>query len=133
MVSPFRPLFLASLAGILLVAGCGPRVPAGKVRFAGTVTRNNGPVTAGGVNFLAVEGTETGTGKIGPDGSFVAILSPGTFKVAVNASKAQVDEKTGRANGLEWLVPQKYADVRTSGLSITVGQGMPSVSLVIPD
>lgn len=127
-----RVLLMIAAVGVL-VAGCGPRLPAGKVRFVGTVTRGGSPVTVGGVNFMAVEGTETGTGRIQPDGSFEATLSPGSFKVAVTASKGVVDAKTGRVDGLEWLVPQKYADARTSGLSIEVSQGMSPVSLVIPE
>ena len=133
MARSFHCVLFTILAVFVLVAGCGPRVPAGKVRFVGTVTRGGSPVTVGGVNFMAVEGTETGTGKIQPDGSFEAILSPGSFKVAITAYKGVADAKTGRVAGLEWLVPQKYADVRTSGLAIDVSQGMSPVSLVVPD
>jgi len=119
---------------VLITVGCGPPVPAGKVRFKGHVSRTNGePVGYGGVNFAAAEGTENGTAKLAPDGSFVAILSPGRFKVAVNSAKSNIDTKTGGLGELEWLVPKKYADVQTSGFSIDVSQGMPPVSLVVPD
>jgi hypothetical protein len=129
----FCSLSWAAVA-VLIAAGCGPSIPAGKVRFEGRVSRRNGePVGYGGVNFAAAEGTETGTAKLGSDGSFVGILSPGRFNVAVNSSKVAIDIKTGSFGDLEWLVPKKYADVRTSGLSIDVSKGMPPVSIAVPE
>lgn len=132
MKSFVRPWSWAAVA-VLIAVGCGPSIPAGKVRFEGRVSLANGePVGYGGVNFAAIEGIETGTAKLRPDGSFVAVLSPGRFHVAVNASKSTIDAKSG-GPGVEWLLPQKFADVATSKLSIDVSQGMPSVSIVIPE
>lgn len=115
----------AILVGVVLAAvaggGCGPRLPAGKVRVTGTVTYRAQPLAADAVGFTAKQGTESMSAKVGPDGGFAVVLTPGEYAVAVLAKDGadRMDEK-GNVTVAPSLIPVKYTSPHTSGLAVVV-------------
>lgn len=117
-------LFAATTA--IVFSGCGPGVPAGKVKVTGTVLKDGAPLAisppaTGGLNFAAREGTDSGSTTIDAGGKFTVILSPGTYAVSVLA-KDGVDtmDEDGKPVRATSLVKSKYESTATSGLEVTV-------------
>jgi hypothetical protein len=114
---------LGLLAVILL--GCGEQ----PVRYPveGQVLIDGEPLSSGFIRFVPDTGRPS-TGEIHIDGTFTlreASLSsnpppkgipPGKYRVAVAAAHV-IDEDAGE---VEWLVPSKYADFRTSEISVEI-------------
>jgi hypothetical protein len=99
--------------------GCGPQRPT-LVPVSGQVTIDGKPLARGFVRFIPTEGRPAG-GKIESDGKFILSTykegdgaSLGSHRVQVT-SVEPVDERAVR-----WLVPKKYADAQSSGLSATI-------------
>lgn len=123
---------------ILLVAlvGCGPTInlpPLAAV--SGTVTLDGTPLTTGMVQFTPdnSKGTQgaASTGAIGPDGRYTLSVADsasgamvGWHRVSVVARAAPKDE-TDTAPML--LVPERYINPATSGLSFEVKAGEANV------
>jgi hypothetical protein len=107
---------------LVALAGCdsGPRL----VKVHGTVTYKGKPVTTGEVFFnpSASGGTRVGVGQIQEDGRYemkmfpdrVGVV-PGTYLVGVRAYTGSFIEGTA-----VYVVPQKYANPSTSGLTAAV-------------
>jgi len=131
-----KGLFLAGIAAIGflgLLAGCGsssgnlpPLAP-----VSGKVTLDGNPLPRGTVTFIPDEskGTKgpTAVGQIGPDGQF-------TLRTAQNAGavlghhkvriRARQEAKSPQEEGKEpSLIPLKYENENTSGLSFEVKSG----------
>lgn len=129
---------------LLSTVGCGgdgrpPRVP-----VSGVITVDQKPVAEAAVMFLPVAGGRPAIGTTDAAGRFVlttfddgdgAII--GEHKVSV--TKVKVTGVTPTADGLsgttepggvqeEYIVPKKYADPETSGLTATVDKGMPEIT-----
>lgn len=131
--SPWRALFLAG--GLVVAAassGCGPRLPAGKVRVTGTVTYQAEPLAADAVGFFAKQGTESITAKVGPDGGFTVVLTPGEYAVSVLAKDGpdRMDEK-GNVTVAPSLIPAKYTSPKTSGLTVVASQDARQCSIAL--
>lgn len=125
-------VWLASIGLIpmAIVAGCGPKAPAGKVLVAGTIKKNGVSVPYGSVTFAAKEGKDMGVGGIKGDGRFRVFLAPGEYAVAIVA-----DEEPAQplANG-SWkpaksFIDTKYNTATTSGLTVTAREGAGPVTL----
>jgi hypothetical protein len=123
---------------LALLTGCG-----GKGDVSGTVNYQGKPVAKGQVTFQGQDG-KTYMGDI-QDGKYkVSGVPTGTAKIAVTALDESITEhfrkmsEYGRGNKGEgppkapppaidpasmYLVPQKYADVNSSGLSYEVKSG----------
>jgi hypothetical protein len=113
-----------SLVAVILL-GCGEQ----PVRYPveGQVLIDGEPLSSGFVRFVPETGRPS-TGEIHLDGTFSlreASLSstppprgvpPGKYRVAVAAAHV-IDEDAGK---VEWLVPSKYADFRTSDISVEI-------------
>ena len=112
--------------------GCGPRLPAGKVRVSGTVTYDSQPLAADAIGLFATQGTESTSSKVGPDGKFTAILTPGEYAVSVLAKDGpdQMDEK-GNVTVAPSRIPRKYTSPQTSGLSVVVTKEARPLSISI--
>jgi hypothetical protein len=122
----------APLAWLLCLglAGCGAAGPK-LVSVQGKVTLGDKPVTNGWV-ILSPDAAKGNTspeeprGEIDPQGNFRVTTGtragapPGAYRVAVTAAE-QVDPNNPYFT--KWLVPEKYIDFRTSGLSFEVAEG----------
>ena len=134
-----RCIFSASLSVVLAaLAGCGSDGPTvipirGDVVFKGAPLRD---VPQGLVHYLpkTAEGRQA-SGRIQPDGTFVLTtfkggdgVVPGEYDIVVSAyatgpelTRAQVEATRGVGiNKPRLLIPQKYTEVTTSGLTDTV-------------
>ncbi len=102
-----------------LAAGCGDGRPR-RVPVRGQVTIDGEPLRTGFVR-LVPDDARPSVGRIEEDGSFTLTTFskedgsvPGTHRVAVVA----YDEST--PSTLRWLVPRKYSDHNTSGLTVDI-------------
>ena len=138
--------FVLPLA-LLLLAGCGGD-PNKATGLAGKVTYNDNPVTGGTITFAPKEGGAF-TRPIGADGTYTSPdMPPGTYTVTVETESLNPDKPKPPAYGPPGGAPQaptaggtmptaaagasagkymkidpKYADPKTSGLSVTVKGG----------
>jgi hypothetical protein len=117
---------------VLLVAGC---TPSDVGRVAGTVTLGGQPLAQGSVVFQDDTGAISVNANLSSDGRYElrtydkAGLPPGTYRVAVT-SQTVGDGETPLMDGPPStsassapLVPLRYQDVLTSGLTATVQAG----------
>lgn len=143
--SSYPLLRLSSLALLTLLiplaAGCGPRF--GEVK--GTVTYKNAPLKTGQVQFMGSDNI-TYVGYIQPDGTYSAKVIAGNAKVMVTCTDdeamveynkalsagARGNKGDGKpappapkmpASGTFSLIPEKYSEFESSGLTITVNGG----------
>jgi hypothetical protein len=124
----FKSALLAAFTVLVLgVAGCDSAKP----RFAvsGQVLLNGQPLKAGTI-AVAPEDDKPAFGQLDAQGRFKLTTEQdgdgcvaGTHRVAVTAT-----ERTN-PNFIRWLVPERYGDFHTSGLTATIDG--PTDSLVI--
>jgi len=137
-----RQLLFVSLAALVLtvpLAGChrGDTITLAKV--SGTVTLDGAPLTKGAIQFTpdSSKGTRgpLATGAIGPDGKFELMTSKpgdgaqaGFYKVAVNCwETVPFDPNNPKPSPPpKSLIPEHYADDKTSGLTAEVKSGTPN-------
>lgn len=137
-----RPIALTWVAVGLLAAplvGCrgGDALPMAKT--GGTVTLDGVPLTKGSVRFMPDNSKGTrgpmATGQIGSDGKFVLMTAApgdgaqvGSYKVVVSCwEETPFDPKNPKASPPpKSLIPERYADERTSGLTAEVKSGGPN-------
>jgi len=139
----------AALAALtLLVTGCGdgrdPRAP-----VSGRVTYGDAPVPEGRILFYPADGRRQAIGAIGVDGRYSlttfdsedgAFLGKHTVVIdavrAVNTGPAslreEVDAKLAFVPKIERLVPEKYADLKTSPLEAQVEAVDNTINFDIP-
>jgi hypothetical protein len=112
-------LLLIGLFSSALV-GCD-RSPATK-NVSGAIAYQNKPVTSGLINFLPEKGRPLG-GGIGSDGTYAVKLPPGKYQVRIDAPAPPPE---GFKEGMPMpklappLVPEKYANFASSGLTATI-------------
>jgi hypothetical protein len=101
-----------------LLAGCDDRPR--RVPVSGVVTIDGQPLDRGNIKFVPQNGRPS-AGAIGEDGRFTltcydgndgALL--GTHRVQVASNRIISDSK------IEWFAPPKYADFRTSEISVDI-------------
>ena len=146
---PLSSLFLLTL----LAAGCGPSYPA-CYEVRGKVTFDGQPVTQGTITFYPDEG-RSAMGKIQPDGSYTLTTFnaedgalPGNHSVTIKATSvsgpaapASFEEELARANvpaptgerTVTWLVPQRFSQRESSGLSATVQKKSNTIDFDLPN
>lgn len=130
------PLVLIALA----VLGCGDRGPK-LVKAGGTVKYNNVPLAEADVVFVPDEGGLPSIGRTDDLGRFSLLTSGrpgapiGSFKVAVTAVRQKRAVTASEAVGMtseqiaanhETLIPVKYNNLITSGLTATVAKDQAS-------
>lgn len=108
----------ALAAAFLTLTGCdgGPKI----VPVSGMVTIDGQPLTYGHVQVIPT-GWRPASGRIGGDGRFTLTTTVpgdgcvvGTHPVAVLAGESISPET------MKWHAPQKYADISTSNLKVTI-------------
>lgn len=134
------------LLAAVVAAGCGRSLPStGQVR--GRVTFDGRPLEGAAVLFVPEAGGAPGRGATGPDGSFTLSTFASGDGALIGRHRVAVvkDEMTGikaDAGGLSGpagpdgpkvkrLVPARYADPATSGLTADVAAGETAVELEI--
>lgn len=110
------------------MAGCGDGRPQ-RVPVSGKVLIDGAPLAYGFIR-LTPENARPATGQIGPDGRFTLKTFedgdgavPGTHPVTIAAGEPLSETQ------MKWHAPKKYADPRTSELTVTIDG--PTDSLVI--
>jgi hypothetical protein len=136
---PWLRLASAGLIGILL-AGCGPGEPAGKVKLSGTVTFDGKPLVAGVlhggvINFAAKQGNGSGSAAVSPEGAFTVYLEPGDYIVAVRdnggTERASPAASGGQRELYPVVIPARYNSADTSGISVTAAADSKPVTIAI--
>ena len=122
----------ALLTGLLLV-GCGPGTPAGKVKLTGNVTCDGKPLNGGYINFAAKQGTANGSAGIAADGAFSVFLVPGDYDVAVNDNSGMrpPDAASGRPTYIPSGIHKRFTSANTSGLSVTAVADSKPVTIAV--
>lgn len=127
-----KPLWLCVILGALLASGlggCGGG--ADMVRVTGHVTYDGQPLTTGEISFSSVDGGRIAMSGIDSKGNYelrtsttVAGVAPGNYKVKIVAVEQQSGmSDDGKPFPAKRLIPEKYGDVATSGLTATVEKG----------
>lgn len=120
-----------SVCCLLLVSmfavGCGEGE--GRLTATGSVTLNGSPLDTGSVVFVGADGGSAGVGMISK-GEFVLSeagnsegVQPGVYTVVVNAwivAPGSVDDNGDIIDEGKSMIPEKYNDPKTSGLTATV-------------
>ena len=129
-------LLLCSMGIAILVTGCGGASDAPQLAaVSGVVLLDGQPLKKGSIQFTpdSSKGTtgRMALGEIKPDGKFVlGTTVPGDgarvgfHKVAVNCFDSTPFNPNNPAQSTtKWLIPEKYGDDRTSGLTAEVKTG----------
>lgn len=128
------PRYLAYLVALLLpaLAGCGPTLKLPPMApVTGVVTLDGAPVTTGMVQFAPdhAKGTEgpASTGAIGPDGRYTLSVPDGGNGAMIGWHRVSVVARASPKNDADTLpmllVPERYINPATSGLSFEVVAG----------
>ena len=126
-------ILAASLVTGLLLVGCGPGTPAGKVKLTGSVTCDGKPLNGGYINFAAKQGTANGSAGIAADGAFSVFLVPGDYDVAVNDNSGMrpPDAASGRPTYIPSGIHKRFTSANTSGLSVTAVADSKPVTIAV--
>jgi len=121
-----RLSLLSSSCIALFLAGCG----GSSATVNGTITLDGKPLNSGFILFQPSEGTVQ-SADIQPDGTYtVGQLGLGTAKIAINVPPPPPSgpdgvsaDAPGASNVEPVLIPEKYGDVETTGLTYEVKLG----------
>ncbi len=104
---------------LLALAGCGDGGP--KVAPAsGVVLIDGQPLTYGHVQVMPT-GSRPASGRIGPDGRFTLTTTAPGDGCAVGTHPAVIlAGESVSPEAMKWHAPKKYADGKSSGLTVTV-------------
>jgi hypothetical protein len=115
------------LSCLVISTGCDNRPT--RVPVSGIVTIDGRPLTRGNIKFVPADGRPS-AGAIGADGRFTltcydgndgALL--GTHRVQVASNRIISDSK------IEWFAPPKYADFRTSDISLEITEAVDDLKI----
>jgi hypothetical protein len=113
-------------ASLLLLAGCGGEGGDATV-VRGTITYEGKPATHGAIN-IAQPGQRPFGGAINSDGTFEFEAPPGEYEVRIDVPPL-IPEGAKEGDPLPKLeprlIPEKYADFKSSGLTLSVGSESP--------
>lgn len=122
------PAFLLVLAFAAVTIGCSDGRPK-RVAVSGKVTIDGEPLVQGTVKFVP-ENARPSAGTVDENGRFVLTCYdgndgavPGVHRVQVSANEIISDSK------IRWFAPRKYADFRTSEITVEIDE--PTDSIVI--
>ncbi len=137
-------LRLLAVVSLAAIAGCGSGRP-NTVSVEGTVTLGGKPVDGAAVMLIPDGQGKPASGQTDHEGKFLLKTfeagdgaMPGKYKVTVSlvkvsGVKADADGLSGEVEpgGIkkEYLVPEKYGDPKTSGLTAEVKSGMEPLEL----
>lgn len=115
-------------AGLLLLAmvatGCGDS-GTDLVKVSGKIAYQGSPLSQGTIHLGPVEGSEStrpGVGNIDANGHYTIRSVPGRDGIAPGTYQVTIQSYTGSHldGDVKYLIPQKYANVETSGLQLEV-------------
>jgi len=128
-----------------VLSGCGGSGRPETIPVSGTVTLDGKPVAGASVMFSPEPSGRPATGVTDEQGRFTlktfeagdgALVGKHTVTVALVKTTGFMADKDGLSGGIapegireEWIVPKKFADPKTSGLSVEVASGMDDVKL----
>lgn len=82
---------VAACAGVMLLAGCGPGNPLGRLPVSGTVTFQGKPLDQGTIEFAPEDGRGVASGAVIKDGRYsipeLKGLPPGTYRVRISSAE----------------------------------------------
>ena len=124
-------------ASLLATVGCGPKLPGGKVKIAGTVMLDGSPLICEGegesfVNLSAENGGKGGAARFDrATGTFEMVVEPGDYIATVRATDGfeVEDEKRGTVTPAKSLIPGKYNSPGNSDVTVTVSPSGGDVSI----
>lgn len=111
---------------LILFAGCYD--DRGLKPTEGVVTFEGSPVTTGVVTFYPTRGRPA-SAKLDTSGRYQLAsfdagdgVAPGEYRVTIKAVEIESVADDGYASGgrLRWLVPQKYSEIKTTPLQVTI-------------
>ena len=122
---------------LLATVGCGPKLPGGKVKIAGTVMLDGSPLVCEGpgesfVNLSAENGGKGGAARFDrATGTFEMVVEPGDYIATVRATDGfeVEDEKRGTVTPAKSLIPGKYNSPGNSDVIVTVSPSGGEVSV----
>ncbi len=140
-------LVIALSAVSLAFAGCGSKPERETAIVKGTVTYKGKPLSSGSIVLVPDGGGPTAQGEIGPDGAYqMGTYSltdgaiPGTHSVmilsmtAVGGATGLPEDSLKRGSGqTNSVIPEKFADLSTSGLKVEVQSGKNTVDFELDD
>jgi hypothetical protein len=127
---------------VLLLSGCGPKIPANPSTqpVHGTVTYKGEPVTRGYVVFSPAPGSTTGIeaeGALREDGAYDARAFVGQLGTIPGEYVVWFSPSNQAARGEEFAeplpIPQKYQNAATSDIKQTITDGENTIDIEIPD
>jgi hypothetical protein len=124
---------IAFVPAIFLVLGLSLSGPP-KATVFGKVTFKKKPLSSGAISFLGEFGHSQVT--IGKDGSYQIKDAPlGPVKISVRNKREFLQKGAGEK--IKWvvksLIPTKYNDPQSSGLSYTIGSGRQEINIDLKD
>lgn len=125
----------AALAMCLtLLAGCGDGGPS-TTTVTGKISYEGKAATHGVINFVE-PGKRALGGPVGADGTFSVEIPPGEYQVRIDAPP-RIPDGVKEGDALPTLeprlIPEKYADFKSSGLKATIGEESPQqVDFTLP-
>ena len=122
---------LLVIATALCLVGCNS---SNLTTVTGKVTYNDKPVTTGTVSFVSAD-KPTAYGNIGPDGTYALMTdkpgdgaTPGSYQVSIVALEDMGDRMPEDRDPLPPpVIPDKYSNAATSGLTAEVEAGKDNV------
>jgi len=129
---------------VLSASGCGPKLP-DRGQVFGRVTHDGRPVASDPENYVEceirfwpLEGRRPALGQLDADGNYRLSsfgqndgAIPGKYIVTIKAVKVHLPVG-GNDGWLEWIVPEKYENQETSGLTATVEPGENEINFDLP-
>lgn len=133
-----RPALAALFLAAAGLVGCSDGRPK-TAPVKGTVTYAGKPVDKGSISFIP-DGLPVATGELGPGGAYTlttfkkgdgAVL--GRHKVVITAFQESADPVEASAKLPPPLIPLKYMNLMTSGLTAEVKDGDNTIDFALPE
>lgn len=138
---------IAATVGFLVISGCGGS-EVGRVPITGTVILDAAPLDGGTIAFIGGGGGSLATASTDKQGKFRVQVASGPNKVTISkedvsavGTVAVPDEQMLMGTDAEYkaqqkskpkdIVPAKYANPETSGLSFDIVSGMEPLNITI--
>lgn len=111
----FLPVLLL-VVGCLQLTGCDDRPK--RVRIAGTVLIDGQPLKRGSLRVVPADG-RAAAAQIAADGTFSFFTyDPGDGVIVGEHPLEVVSTEPVGGSGIRWLIPKKYSQIETSGLTL---------------
>jgi hypothetical protein len=125
---------LPVLLVVCCLSGCGGKAAS----VSGVVTFDGKPVTRGTVSFSPTAGGQKAIGVIDENGNYELStnreqgLEAGTYNAAVSSrERGAVGDGGGPPMPGKYLVPQRFSDANTSGLTFDVQRGSNRIDIAL--